>query len=264
MESPAGAGSFLTSGDAYDSFMGRYSSPLAAAFADSAGVKAGHSVLDVGCGPGALTSVLSERLGPKAVSALDPSPPFAAECARRCPGVDVQVGTAEALPYPDDSFDAVLSQLVLHFVAEPEQVGHEFRRVIRPAGIAAACVWDFTEEMEMLRHFWDAALAVDPHAPDEARVLRFGTAGEISAWLTGAGFLDVAETKLTVTSTYADYDELWAGFMKGVGPAGAFCVSLNDDDRTAVRTEMFRRLGSPPSAFTLGATARSASGRAPD
>ncbi len=257
------AGSFLKSGEAYDAFMGRYSSALAGMFADEAGVVPGMSALDVGCGPGALTSVLVARLGAAKVSAVDPSPPFVAECAVRCPGVHVEHGDAEAIPFPPDSFDAVLSQLVLHFVPDPEQAGREFRRVVKPGGLAAACVWDFAEEMEMLRHFWDAALAIDPQAPDEARVLRFGRQGELTDWLEGAGFHDVVERELEVSSTYADFDELWSGFLYGIGPAGAFCVSLSDERRAALRDELFRRVGSPAAPFTLRAGARSAVGRAP-
>src|SRR3954447_14758469 len=169
MDANDSARSFLATGRAYDGFMGRYSRPLAVAFADHAGLPAGRTALDVGCGPGALTGVLVDRLGAGAVSAFDPSPPFVAECAARHPGVDVREGRVEAIPFDDAGFDGALAQLVLHFVPEPAQAGRELRRVLRPGGVAAACVWDFAEGMQMLRHFWDAALVIDPHAPDEAR-----------------------------------------------------------------------------------------------
>lgn len=263
MEPSTGPGSFMVSGDAYDSFMGRYSAPLAVAFADTTGVSAGTAALDVGCGPGSLTEVLTARLGAASVSAVDPSPTFVRECSTRCPGVEVRSGTAEAIPFPDRSFDAVLSQLVLHFVSDPATAGHEFRRVVRPGGRAATCVWDLTDEMEMLRHFWDAALTVDVHAPDEARVLRFGGEGELAGWLADAGFGDIVEAKLRVESTYADFDELWAGFLQGIGPAGAFCLSLSEEQRAQVRQELHRRVGSPSGSFTLGAVAHSAAGTAP-
>ncbi|GAB2764378.1 hypothetical protein GCM10027020_15680 [Nocardioides salsibiostraticola] len=149
--------SFNTSGAAYDAFMGRYAFPLAELFADAADVRPGQTALDVGCGPGALTSVLADLLGPTSVLACDPSPPFVDECSKRCPGVQVRSGSAEALPYPNGSFDRVLSQLVWHFVGDPAQAASEFYRVVRPGGVAAACVWDSEQEMEMLRHFWDAA-----------------------------------------------------------------------------------------------------------
>lgn len=263
MESTEGAATFLASGRAYDRFMGRYSRPLAVAFAEVAGVQAGQSALDAGCGPGALTGVLADRLGAGSVAAFDPSPPFVAECAARHPGVDVRTGRAEAIPFAAGRFDRVLAQLVLHFVTDPVQAAREFRRVLRPGGVAAACVWDFAEGMQLLRHFWDAALAIDPAAPDEARTLRFGRAGEIAELFGTAGLADVAETTLEVHSSYPSFDELWSGFLAGIGPTGSYCLSLPDDQRAALQDELFRRLGAPTGPVTLTATARCASGRSP-
>lgn len=263
MTTPEHGDSFDRSGAAYDDFMGRYSAPLAELFADAADVTADQDALDVGCGPGALTSVLASRLGPGRVWAVDPSAPFAAACARRHPDVTVEVATADDLPYADASFDRVLAQLVLHFVPDPAAAGRAFARVLRPGGIAAACVWDFDDGMELLRHYWDAALAVDPTAPDEARTLRFGRAGELGDWLRAAGFEDVTESELVVSSTYAGVDELWASLLQGVGPAGAHCVGLPRTEQAAVRAELVDRLGSPPGSFTLGAVARTVVGRLP-
>ncbi len=171
-----------------------------------------------------------------------------AACAARHPGVDVRQATAESLPFDAGAFDRVLSELVFHFVAEPTSAAAEFRRVLRPGGLAAACMWDFAEGMEMLRLFWDAALAVDPDAPDEVRTLRFGREGEIADLHAAAGFVDVTETTLSVTSTYADFEELWDGFLAGIGPAGSYCVGLADDTRADLRDELFRRMGAPADA----------------
>ncbi|MEZ5217358.1 MAG: hypothetical protein R2715_12450 [Ilumatobacteraceae bacterium] len=120
------------------------------------------------------------------------------------------------------------------------------------------------EGMELLwRAFWDAALELDPDAPDEARSLRFGKPGEIVELLDGAGFVDSREWTLRVTSTYVDFDELWAGFMQGIGPAGSYCVGLAPVARLALRSTMFRGLGEPAGPFTLSALARAASARRP-
>ena len=264
MDSAEGARSFITSGDAYDAFMGRYSRLLAVPFVEWVGVTSGQSVLDVGCGPGALTDALVQRLGASAVSAFDPSPPFVAECARRYPGVDVRNGRAEAIPFDDEQFDAAIAQHVLHFVSVPIDAATEMRRVVRPGGLVAACVWDFDEGMQMLRYFWDAVLAVDPGAPDEAQTMRFGRAGEVADLFQAAGLVDIEETTITVKATYANFDELWSGFLAGIGPAGAYCNSLTDTQRTSLRAELFTRVDSPAGEFSLDAAARCAKAVVPD
>ncbi len=263
MDDVEGARTFAVAGQTYDSFMGRYSVPLAEPFADAAGVSAGDTALDVGCGPGALTGVLVSRLGPNAVYACDPSPPFRDACAARHPGVVVELGRAESIPFEDHIVDHALAQLVLHFVSDPRQAATEMARVVPPGGSVAACVWDFADGMEMLRGFWDAALSIDPDAPDEARTLRFGRPGEIAELFASVALEDVVESTLSVASTYASFDELWDGFLAGVGPAGAYCVSLGDEDRERLRTALFVRCGSPDGPLTLGAVARCAVARVP-
>jgi SAM-dependent methyltransferase len=258
-----GAGMFQVSGDAYDRFMGRYSRPLATAFADAAGIEGGQRALDVGCGPGALTGELARRLGAGNVSALDPSAPFVEACAHLHPGVDVRQGSAEDLPYPDGQFDAALAQLVLHFVSDPPAAAREMRRVVRPGGTVAACVWDVPGGgMCMLRLFWDAALAVDRAAPDEAATMRFGRNGEIGELFADAGLEDVVTGTLGVEASYEDFDDLWRPFLGGVGRAGAFCASLDASQQAALREELRERLGSPQGPFTLPASAWYARGRA--
>lgn len=258
-----GARTFAVEGTTYDSFMGRYSLGLAPEFCDAAGVAAGDTALDVGCGPGALTGVLVARLGANSVYACDPSPSFRDDCSARHPGVDVRPGSAEAIPFETGTVDHVMAQLVLHFVTEPEQAAREMARVVRPGGSVSACVWDFDDGMEMLRAFWDAALSIDPDAPDEARTLRFGRPGEIREVFASAGIEHIEESTLATSSTYSSFDDLWGGLLAGVGPAGAYCVSLSDADRDRLRKALFARVGSPVGGFTLGAVARCAVGRVP-
>lgn len=253
-----GARTFQVAGSVYDLFMGRYSQPLAVKFADLVGIKAGMSALDVGCGPGALTSVLVDGLGVEKVAACDPSAAFIEESRARLPDVDIRLGRAEAIPFETAAFDAVLAQLVLHFVSDPAQAAREFARVLRPGGVAAACMW---EGMQMLRYFWDAALSLNPQASDKAQTPGFGGEGEICELLSAAGFRDVREATLTVSSPYASFDELWAGFLAGIGPAGAYLVGLSEQDRGELRSRLFENLGSPAAPFTLEAVARCAWGR---
>lgn len=263
MDGVDGARTFGVAGATYDHFMGRYSRQLAGPFADAAGVEPNQTAVDVGCGPGALTAVLVERLGAASVSACDPAEGFVAECAARHPGVRVELGRAEAIPFESGGADVALAQLVLHFVSDADAAAREMRRVVRPGGTVAACVWDFADGMEMLRSFWDAANALDPDAPDEARTLRFGGPCEIADLFVAAGLVEVEETTLHVTADYDGFDELWSGFLGGVGPAGAYCTSLGDDRRERLRAALFDRVGAPSGAFSLAAVARCAVGRVP-
>ena len=258
-----GARSFATSGTAYDHFMGRYSRPLAVQFAAAADLSEGQTVLDVGCGPGALTGVLADRVGNQAVSAVDPSPSFVAECAAGHPGVDVRFGRAEAIPFTDATFDRALAQLVLHFVSDPALAARELHRVLRPGGLVAACVWDGTDGVHMLGHFFAAARAVGAEIPEEATTMPFSRSGEIVDLFAQAGFATLTETTMTVSTRYSDFDELWSGFLAGIGPAGAYCLSLSPPTRAKVRAAMFAGLGSPAESFTLSAVARSVTGRVP-
>ncbi|WP_237740739.1 class I SAM-dependent methyltransferase [Crystallibacter crystallopoietes] len=158
---------FEVAADAYNRFMGRFSEPLAALFIDAAGVRTGQRALDVGCGPGALTARLVERLGASAVWAIDPSASFVEALRARLHGVDVRSGVAEELPYPDDAFDCALAQLVVHFMTDPVAGVRQMGRVTRPGGVVAACVWDHAGGTGPLSTFWRAVHDVDPEAHGE-------------------------------------------------------------------------------------------------
>ncbi|HEY6836869.1 MAG TPA: class I SAM-dependent methyltransferase [Gaiellaceae bacterium] len=249
---------FDVSGDAYDTFIGRYGRELAPLFVDFAGIDAG-TVLDVGCGSGILTEELASRLGAENVAAVDPSPLVDA-CAARVPGADVRRGVAEALPWPVGSFDAALSQLVLHFLDDPVAGLVEMRRVTRPGGIVAACSWNF-DEMLLLRTFWRAARAVVPAAA--AETLELPSLEAFAELGDRAGLADVEGAPLDVARTYEDFDELWDTFQLGVGPAGQFCVSLDPVSRSAIRDEYRRLIGEPDGSFELTAQAWALRGRVP-
>jgi SAM-dependent methyltransferase len=239
---------FNVSDVAYDNFMGRYSMRLAPLFADFAGVAAGQRVLDVGAGTGALTSELASR-GVDAAAA-DPSPPFVAALERRLPAVDVRAAPAEELPWPDESFDAALAQLVLTFMNDAPTGVAEMRRVVRPGGVVAACMWDRTG-MEMLAAVHRTQAIVPGSAgPTEARTL-YRTREEIESLFAGDGFADVETELLEVESEYAGYDELWGTLVDGAGPAGAWIRALDDEQLAAAREEFSRQVGDPAGAFSL-------------
>jgi SAM-dependent methyltransferase len=249
--------SFVVAADAYDRFMGRYSVPLAPQLADFAGVAAGQRVLDVGSGPGALTTELVTRLGADAVSAVDPSEPFVAAARERHPGVDVQLATAEQLPFRDRAFDAALAQLVVHFMADPVAGLREMARVTRRNGVVAACVWDHAGGQTPLAPFWDAVHELDSEAADESG-LAGGHEGHLTELLTKAGLLSVQETALPVTVEHAMFEDWWEPFALGVGPAGVYLTSLDPEHRTELRKRCNEVLG--PGPFRIESRAWAARG----
>jgi SAM-dependent methyltransferase len=223
---------------AYDSFMGRYSMRLAPLFADFAGIEAGQRVVDVGAGTGALTGELVRR-GARAAAA-EPSSAFVAALRRRFPEADVREAGAESMPWPDESFDAALAQLVLAFMSDARAGLAEMQRVTRAGGTVAACMWD-VERMEML-----AAINATRRALGDGGERRpFMQRDEIES-LFGAQ----AEL-LSVEAEYRDFDEFWNALLGGAGPAGAWAASLDDDQRAAAQRELRRNLGEPDGPFTL-------------
>ena len=242
---------------AYDRHVGRYGSQLAAGLIDAAGVERGQRALDVGCGPGALTTALAEAIGAENVAAADPSEPFVEACRERVPGADVRVASGEHLPFADGSFDAVVAQLVIQLMGDRDAGVREMARVTRAGGVLAACVWD-SGNMPLLRSFWDAALDAAPEragAIDDGRRVGYDSPSELGALFEACGLTDVATGELLVGADYADFDELWEPFSAGIGHSGGCFTSLEPGRRIAVRSDVHRRLGSPEGPFRLTARA---------
>jgi len=235
--------SFTVAADAYDRFMGRYSVLLAPQFAALADVGVGQRALDVGCGPGALTTELVRRLGPAAVTAVDPSEPFVAAARERHPGVSVESASAEHLPFPGQAFDAALAQLVVHFMADPVAGLSEMARVTRKHGVVAACVWDHAGGQGPLSVYWDAARELDPDVDDESK-LAGAREGHLTELLEAACLHEIQETNLAVSIEHPTFEDWWDPFMLGVGPAGGYVARL-DPERQAELRERCREK-SPP------------------
>jgi SAM-dependent methyltransferase len=249
--------SFSVGADAYDRFMGRYSVPLASAFSDFAGIASGVRVLDVGCGPGALTAELVRRVGAERVAAVEPSPSFVEAARQRQPDVDVRQAPAEDLPFGDDGFDGALAQLVVHFMADPVAGLREMRRVVRPNGVVAACVWDHGGGTGPSSLLWRVAKQLDADAPDEDR-LPGSTSGDLTDLCERVGLRDVHEELIAVTVEHPDFDEWWEPYTLGVGPAGAYVAGLDDDRRAELRERCRAEL--PPAPFSIEAAAWAARG----
>ncbi|HVL94471.1 MAG TPA: methyltransferase domain-containing protein [Solirubrobacteraceae bacterium] len=249
----------------YERRIGRYGASLAEAFLDATGIRPGQRVLDVGCGTGALTAPLAARVGADCVAGVDPVAADVATCATRVPGADLRTGEAEALPFADDSFDAVLAQLVVSHLRDAERGVREMARVARPDGVVAACVWDFAEGMVALRSFWDAAAAVDAEgaaAFDQAKTHAYATPEQLTGLWEAAGLRDVRTGALAARSTYSGFDDLWEPMLLTDGAPGRFLATVGVQQREAVRDQLFDILGRPAGPFELQARAWSVEGRA--
>jgi SAM-dependent methyltransferase len=250
---------FAVPADAYDRFMGRYSVHLSGQLADLAGVAPGQRVLDVGCGPGALTTELVERLGAASVAAVDPSESFVTAARERLPNVDVRQSSAEQLPFADDEFDAALAQLVVHFMSDPVAGLTEMRRVTHRGGLVAACVWDHAGGRGPLSPLWQAAHELDPNVRDESE-LPGAREGDLTRLFEAAGLDDVEETALIVRVEHPTFEEWWEPFTLGVGPAGVYVATLEADRQAALREQCRATL--PEAPFVLESQAWTARGLA--
>ncbi len=249
--------SFNVAADAYDRFMGAWSTLLASPLADLASLRPGQRALDVGSGPGALTAELVSRLGAAAVAAVDPSEPFVVAVRNRYPGVDVRRASAEALPFPDGGFDAALAQLAVHFMSDPVAGLREMARVTRQGGVVVACVWDFAGGRDPLGPFWGTARALDPDAVDESD-LAGAHEGHLVELFGAAGLREIDEVALSVSREFTGFDGWWEPFTHGVGPAGAYVGTLAPDRQLVLRERCRSML--QEGAFTLTAVAWAARG----
>jgi len=253
--------SMFHSADAYDRLMGRYLPTLAPAFADLARVEHGQRALDVGCGPGGLSTELAERLGASHVTGVDPSPAFVAACRERVPGAVVVEGVAEALPFADDAFDASLSSLVVGFMSDAPRGVAEMARVTRPGGAVALNFWDI-ERMQALGAFWRAAGRAIGAKPDD-RALLGSHEGDLARLLEDAGLVDVRSTELNAVGQYTNADDLWSGYTAGIGLLGKYVAGLDPGQLSAIREALVEDLPDPDAPFCLHATAWAAVGTVP-
>ncbi|MER7460989.1 class I SAM-dependent methyltransferase [Micromonospora sp. NPDC126480] len=244
------AGPNWADGAAYEAYVGRWSRRVAEEFLRWLDAPPGGRWLDVGCGTGALTSTVLAMADPAQVTGIDRSEGFVAHA--RATVTDgrtaFQVGDARSLPVPDGDADVVVSGLALNFVPEPERAVDEFARVLRPGGLAAAYVWDYADGMAMMRHFWDAAIALDPAAAEADEGPRFPVCrrDRLGAVWTDAGFADVSVRGIEVPTVFGDFDDYWRPFLGGQGAAPTYVATLTGEHRDALRDLLRERLPVEP------------------
>ncbi len=248
---------FSGSGDAYDRFMGRYSTQLAPAFAEFAGVAAGMRVLDVGAGTGALTQELVARLGAENVAGAEPSPDYAAVLRERFPGVEIRQVPAADLPWDDGVFDATLAQLVVVFVEDPPAAFRELARVTKPGAVVATTMWE-VEGMDMMNALNEIRRQLRPDAFSLSTEYR--DEPSLRALFEQCGLRDVETTRLEVAVEYESVDELWEPAIHVGGPGGPVAEALSADDLARGRAIFEEALGRPRGTFRLSGRAAAVRG----
>ena len=234
--------------------MGRYSTRLAPGFTAFAGVASGQRVVDVGCGPGALTGELVRLLGPEAVIAVDPSEPFVEAARERNPEVRVERASAEALPFPDASFDTALAQLVVHFMSDPIAGIGEMARVTHVGGTVAACVWDHAGDGGRSAPSGTPRTQSTP-GPRTSRTFPARARATSAGSSRRPGCRRSRRRFSSATVEHPTFEEWWEPFELGVGPAGGYTSRLDPEHRAALREACRARLPPPPFALTVGAWA---------
>ena len=251
---------FFSEADAYERFMGRWSrsvAPLLVRFGD---VRDSHVVLDVGSGTGALAAAVAAAAPSATVVGIDPAAAYVAFAQSKRPSdrLTFEVGDARKMRFEAAAFDRTLSLLVINFIPDPQNALLEMKRVTRHGGMVAAAVWDYGEGMEMLRTFWDAAIALRPDdgAKDERHMPLCGR-GELAALWRREGLESVVEEGLTIETRFSSFDDYWIPFTLKQGPAGAYAAGLAPAEREALRLRLRKRLvgDGPDHPFVLNARA---------
>ena len=255
-------------GDLYEAYVGRWSRLVAREFVYWLSVPKNKDWLDVGCGTGALTEVILETATPHAVRGVDASVGFIEYAKARIANslASFEVGDAQSLPVDSAIFDVAVASLVLNFVPEPSAAVAEMTRAVRPGGVVAIYVWDYAGKMELMRYFWDAAVALDPAAfsLDEGRRFSICAPKPLSELFAQAGLRAVEVRPIDVPTRFRDFDDYWSPFLGGQAPAPGYAMSLSEERRNRLRDRIRSQLPvAPDGTIQLIARAWAIKGRAP-
>lgn len=251
-------------GSPYEQYVGRWSRRVAPLFLSWLAIPAGRKWLDVGCGTGALCAAIVDRCSPSSVAGVEPSEGFLKIAKENLAGRAVlQQGSATAIPLGDASVDVVVSGLVLNFVPDQRAALVEMARVTGKGGAIAAYVWDYAGKMELMRFFWDAAVALDPNAAKLDEGVRFPLCRPeaLEMLFADAGLKGVEVKSIDIPTLFTNFDDYWQPFLGGQGPAPAYAMSLDETARARLRDRIRARLPIEANG-SISLTARAWAGRA--
>jgi SAM-dependent methyltransferase len=229
------------SGNPYEQYIGRWSRKIAPLFLAWLDQPAGKRCLDVGCGTGALTAAILDQCTPSSVVGVEPSEGFLKLAVQNLAGkARFLAGNAAALPLDDGACDVVVSGLVLNFIPDLRDALAEMKRVTAAGGTIAAYVWDYADEMEVIKYFWDAAASLDTAAAHLHEGVRFPVCRPcaLKAAFEEAGLIEVETSPLDLKAEFVDFEDYWRPFLGGQGPAPAYAMSLSQEQRSALRSKL--------------------------
>ena len=234
------------SGDSYEPYVGRWSRLVAQEFIPWLALPEEKNWLEIGSGTGALSQTILEKANPKKIKGIDRSEGYVefTQSSVTDPRAEFEVGNAQALPVKSETFDVAVSGLVLNFVPQPDQMIAEMARVVRTGGMVALYVWDYAGKMQMLRHFWNAASALDPEARELDEGWRFSICNPNSLnYLFGHAHLSQVEIRpIDLLADFKNFDDYWSPFLGGQGPAPGYVMSLDEKRRTQLRDRIYNSL----------------------
>lgn len=255
----------FTDGASYERYMARWSRAVGEIFLDWVAPPRGARWLDVGCGTGAFTKLVLDRCSPAAVVAVDPSEEQIGFARSEPVGrrAEFRVVDGQSLPFPDGTFDVVVSALVINFIPDRPRATAEMRRVCRPGGMVAGYVWDFTAGRApgSLVSFGLRQIGVEPPAVpgrDDSRL------EVLSSLFAEAGLKDIATRTIDVTVSFPDFNEFWASSTPRFRPAGKIIASMSEADRQKVMDVVRGKLpAGPDGSVCYSARANAVKARVP-